>query len=265
MNEQDLTIEDFGKQWTRYSTFSGYLASQELLADNIQPLLSVAELSGARVAEIGAGQGRFSTMLLTAGVAEVVAIEPSAAFDVLRRHLEPFGSRATCLNARGDAIPAGSNFDYVFSIGVLHHIDDPLPTVKAARQSLRAGGRMLVWLYGHEGNESYLRFAIPLRRITSRLPSPVLAAVSHLLAGALTMYIWLCRPFALPMRQYMRNVLAPMTWRQRMLTVFDQLNPTTAKYYKEGEARALLEDAGFADVRLHHRHGYSWTVIGTRE
>ena len=66
------------------------------------------------------------------------------------------------------------------------------------------------------------------------------------------------------MHRYMRSVLAPMGWRQWMLTVYDQLNPRTAKYYTEREARALLEDAGFTDVKTHHRHGYSWTVIGTR-
>ena len=26
----------------------------------------------------------------------------------------------------------------------------------------------------------------------------------------------------------------------------------------------LLEDAGFRDIELHHRRGYSWTAIGTR-
>lgn len=45
--------------------------------------------------------------------------------------------------------------------------------------------------------------------------------------------------------------------------IYDQLNPAYAKYYRRDEARALLEDAGFQDVRLHHRHGYSWTVLGT--
>ena len=28
--------------------------------------------------------------------------------------------------------------------------------------------------------------------------------------------------------------------------------------------RALLEDAGFRDVELYHRHGYSWSVLGTK-
>src|SRR5690242_1395548 len=106
IDEQARTIEDFGGQWTRYSTFSGYLASQELLIDTIEPLLSIPELAGTHVADIGAGQGRFATMLLASGVAHVTAIEPSRSFEVLRRHLDPFGARAECLNVSGDEIPA---------------------------------------------------------------------------------------------------------------------------------------------------------------
>jgi len=45
---------------------------------------------------------------------------------------------------------------------------------------------------------------------------------------------------------------------------FDQLNPAEARYYRRAQAMELLEAAGFQDVQLFHRHGYSWTVIGTK-
>jgi len=51
----------------------------------------------------------------------------------------------------------------------------------------------------------------------------------------------------------------------RVVTVFDQLNPEYAKYYTKDEARSLLESNGFVDVKLYHRHGCSWTVMGVRD
>ena len=33
---------------------------------------------------------------------------------------------------------------------------------------------------------------------------------------------------------------------------------------KYAEAIKLLEGGGFVNVQIHHRHGYSWTVIGTK-
>jgi hypothetical protein len=48
------------------------------------------------------------------------------------------------------------------------------------------------------------------------------------------------------------------------VVVYDQLNPAYAKYYTHQEAHDALAQHGFTDIRLHHRHGYSWTVVGTR-
>jgi hypothetical protein len=68
----------------------------------------------------------------------------------------------------------------------------------------------------------------------------------------------------LPLADYMRRVMQPLTPDKRRVVIYDQLNPAYAKYYTREEARALLAGPGFTDIRLHHRHGYSWTVIGTK-
>ena len=136
--------------------------------------------------------------------------------------------------------------------------------VRAAFAALRPGGQLLVWLYGREGNESYLRLALPLKRITTHIPHFGLIAVSHAGVFALDAYIAMCRFLPLPMRTYMREVLAKFTRVARRMTIYDQLNPEYAKYYTQEEARTLLASEGFENVRTYHRHGYSWTVIGTK-
>jgi hypothetical protein len=74
----------------------------------------------------------------------------------------------------------------------------------------------------------------------------------------------LCRRLSLPLAGYVRGHLARLTPAVRRLTIYDQLNPAFARYYTRTEASTLLADAGFVDVRLHHRHGYSWTVVGRK-
>ena len=61
------TIEDFGDQWTEFTTNDGYYGSVELFADIVGPLLPLDSLKGKRVAEIGSGTGRIVHMLLAAG------------------------------------------------------------------------------------------------------------------------------------------------------------------------------------------------------
>ena len=59
-------------------------------------------------------------------------------------------------------------------------------------------------------------------------------------------------------------MLSRFTPQKRRLVIYDQLNPTHSRYYSRAEAEQLLTDAGFVDVRLHHRRRYSWTVIGRK-
>lgn len=258
------TIADFGEQWIRFTRNEGFYASLELLRDICGPLLEADAVRGKLVCEIGSGTGRIVSMLLAAGAGRVIAIEPSDAFDVMKANLADSADRIEFVRAPGEAIPMGRDLDYVFSIGVLHHIYDPAPVVRAAYKALRPGGRMLVWLYGRENNEAYLRIVEPMRRVTVALPRSLLSGISHALNLLLGLYIPLCRFLPLPLRGYMNNVIGHFSWANRRLVIYDQLNPTVARYYRRGEAEALLVEAGFANVRLHHRHGYSWTVIGEK-
>lgn len=260
----DRTIADFGDQWTRFRDNDGFYGSGALFDDVFGPLVDRAQLAGRRVAEIGAGTGRFSRILLDAGVAHVVAVEPSAAFEVLRDNTADGADRITCIHATGDRIPAGLDLDYVFSIGVLHHVPDPGPVVRAARAALRPGGTIAIWLYGREGNALYLALALPMRVVTSRLPHPVLWGLTRALDPLLVAYSALCRMAPLPLHEYMRDVIGRLAGDKRRLVLYDQLNPAYARYYTQAEAVRLLEDAGFEDVRTYHRHGYSWALTGRR-
>src|SRR6516165_4022039 len=102
---QQRTIQDFGTQWQAYRDNAGFYGSLDLFWDYFGTLLGPAELQGCRVAEIGSGSGRIVKMLLAAGVDHVVALEPSAAFAVLRENTSDLGERVTCLQLTGDKLP----------------------------------------------------------------------------------------------------------------------------------------------------------------
>ncbi|MFQ5857812.1 MAG: class I SAM-dependent methyltransferase [Anaerolineae bacterium] len=258
------TIEDYGDQWVRYPDHDGYYGSLELLRDIVGPLLSLQDVTGSRVAEIGSGTGRIVKMLMEAGAAHVLALEPSKAFGVLERNTHQYEGRVQLLRARGDEIPSGLELDFVFAIGVLHHIPDPAPVVEAVFRALRPGGRIVIWVYGLEGNELYLAFVRPLRKITTRLPHILLTGLCWSLCLALDVYILLARVLPVPMRGYVRGPLAKVTRSTRHLVIYDQLKPAYAKYYKENEVIALLRAGGFEGVSLYHRHWNSWTATARK-
>jgi len=263
MDNQTRSINDFGEQWLRYPDNQGFYGSTELFSDIIFPFLTLDEIRGRRVAEIGSGTGRIVNMLIEAGAEHVIAVEPSDAFNVLRRNINQ-PEKVSCLKITGDQLPAYGNLDYIFSIGVLHHIPNPQPVVEAAFKALRPGGRFLVWLYAKEGNGLYLGLIRPLRSLTKRLPHFVLASLVEIMYWPLVLYIKCCHWLPLPLRGYVLSVLDKMAPDKRRLIIYDQLNPVYAKYYTKSEAEKLLSDVKFENVRTHHRYGYSWTVIGTK-
>ncbi len=256
-------IRDFGQQWTRFQANDGYYASASMFADILGPLITPEAFAGKKTADIGSGTGRIVNMLLHAGVRQVTAVEPSDAYHVLERNVAEAGDRVALVHAPGDQLPLG-DYDLVVSFGVLHHIPEPDPVVARVFEALRPGGQFVIWLYGREGNELYLTAFSILHTVTKRLPDWLLHPISHVLTAGLWAYAAACRVPPLPMRGYMRRVIGQYEWRHMCLTVFDQLNPGYAKYYTRAEAESLLSRHGFGDIRLYHRHGYSWTVTGTK-
>jgi SAM-dependent methyltransferase len=263
MKESEKTIADFGEQWSRYTDNSGFYGSESLFRDIVEPLIHVSEFQGRNVLDIGSGTGRIISMLLNAGAGTVTGVEPSAAFDVLTRS---FGDdpRVELVHAPGDQLPPQGQYDLALSIGVLHHVPDPKPVVDAVLQSLRPGGRFIIWLYGWEGNELYLSIFSKLRFITTRIPHSLLVVVVWLLYLGFNSYALLARFINIPMRDYVLNVIGKMSPDKQRLVIYDQLNPCYAKYYKKSEAEALLAESGFVNVQSFHRHEYSWTVVGKK-
>lgn len=256
------TIRDFGDQWTAYPENEGAYASLDTLKDLVAPF-DTKNFENSVVADIGSGSGRIVNMLLEAGAQHVYAVEPSKSFEVLKENTRESSEKITYLNIPGDELEE-HDLDYVVSFGVIHHIPHPAATMRAIHASLKEGGKAIIWLYGKEGNGLYLLFVQPLRLITKRLPHTVLHGLSKVLDFFLSRYIWLCRHFKLPMRDYMINVVGKWTPHIRLVTIYDQLNPAYAKYYTKDEALRLMKDAGFKSVSINHRHGYSWTVIGEK-
>jgi SAM-dependent methyltransferase len=258
----ETSVDDFSVQWANFYQNDGYYASEELLRDYLEPFVQLEDLRGCTVAEVGCGNGRFIRLL--AGYAErVIAVEPGDGIHNTREYCKGLDN-VEFVHAEVYELPELPQLDHVFCIGVLHHMPDSAKALEIMKGLLRPGGHALIWVYGQEGNELYLAVFGPIRKITQKLPYAVLRGISTGLALPLKAYIGACRILPLPMRSYMRRVLAPLDFKGLVLNIYDQLNPKIAYYWTREEIGGLMEGAGFEDLKLHHRHGYSWTAFGRR-
>ncbi|MCW8914929.1 MAG: class I SAM-dependent methyltransferase [Magnetovibrio sp.] len=256
------TINDFGRQHETYNEYSGFYGSVDILADTLGPLMSPEDFAGKDVLDLGAGTGRWMHTFHNLGAKNITAIEPSSAINVARANTEHLGN-ITYHHVPGDKIPDGQH-DYVFSFGVVHHIPDPDPVMKRVYEVLKPGGKAIIWLYGRENNGLYLAFMHTLRVFTVRMPDRALDGLSKAMVPMVRLYSKFCKFLPLPLKGYMSEYIDQVEDYYVQVTIYDQLNPQYAMYYRRQEAIDLMERAGFTDIQIYHREKYSWTVIGTK-
>jgi SAM-dependent methyltransferase len=265
VDKNKKTINDFTEQWEKFPGGNdGFFTSADLLKDTIEPLMSLADIKGKKVVDIGSGTGRIVNMILDAQASHVIAVEPSDGFVSLKKNTISRADQITYLKITGETLPAFGDVDLIFCIGVLPFIPDPVPCIKAGYNALKPGGKFIAWVYSKEGNEAYLFFLKPIRAVTKYLPHSILLILVYIVEFFILIYMQLCRIFPLPLKAYLFNVFKPVSRKARRMTIYDQLNPSYVKYSSKDEVLDFMKAAGFTKNQIHHRHGYSWTVIGTK-
>jgi hypothetical protein len=163
----------------------------------------------------------------------------------------------------------------VYSIGVLHHLQDPHAGFESVVRNTRPGGRFHCWVYAREGNGVVLLIVEPMRRIASRLPwwfTKYLVATPAVvpyffyakILAALPRWGWLR---ALPLYEY-------SLWIGRREfgffrhVAFDQLvTPQTTYLPRETLERWLAsrKDVEPASTYVTMRNGNSWKFGGIKK
>src|SRR5437899_55166 len=103
-------------------------------------------LSGARGSVRRIWRARWFAEIATRWGARVVGIDLSLACEVAAKNLSE--RQANFFQADVFKLPfAPESFDYIYSIGVLHHTPDCEQAFKSLPQLLKPGGRIAIWLY----------------------------------------------------------------------------------------------------------------------
>jgi SAM-dependent methyltransferase len=267
--QQEKTAAAFGWQWQHFSELHPEFEAQFL--DWIHPL-EPSSFAGKRVLDAGCGTGRHAQFAASYGAAEVVALDLSGAVDTARQNLARFPNVHV---VQGDLLrppfprDAEEGFDVVYSIGVLHHLPDPEAGFRSLLRFVRPGGLIAVWVYGHENNGLVRHVVEPMRRVSTKIPPPMLRALAWPLAAAFHgASKGVYRPLrhtragrALPLDEYLASV-ADFSFRQNYGIVFDQLVAPTAAYIKGPELERWFEAGELERVVVSHRHGNSWRGLG---
>ena len=253
---------DFGNQFKIDKNIDGYHGSKEMLEDIVNPF-NLNQIQNKLIMEVGSGSGRILKNLIKYRPKEIFGIEPSNAIKIARKNIGD-SSKIKFINIKGEDICDKKKFDFVFSLGVIHHIPNYQKVCSNIFKSLKKNGQFICWVYGYEGNEIYIFIFDNLRRLTILLPDFILRPICNFFNLILYPYIFFCKFLDLPMKDYLLKVFSKCSYQKRNYIIFDQLNPSFSKYFRKKEIFEVMKNSGFKKIKIYRRHNYSWTIISQK-
>jgi SAM-dependent methyltransferase/uncharacterized protein YbaR (Trm112 family) len=227
------------------------------------------------VLEAGCGKGRHAQLIAESGAKMVFAIDIGDAIDVAYQNVGHM-SQLHLIQADIRKLPFKQIFEYAFSVGVLHHMEDPQAGFSSVVDCLAPGGSVSIWVYGKENNWWITNLISPVREaFTAKLPASILKLISTTISVPLYVH---SKGIAEPYSRLRKNAswLPEMFYESYLAyigkfdfteinhIVFDHLTAPVAFYISMEEVREWFEKAGFTSpvIRWHNKN--SWMGFASK-
>jgi len=267
--KQVETALSFGFEWHRFPEM--YAEWEKQFLDYMRP--HAAEFfRGKKVLDAGCGNGRFAYYAAKFG-AEVWAIDLGPAVEVANRNTATAGQVQVVQSDLHQPPFALESFDFIYSIGVLHHLPDPEPAFRNLLRFLKPGGEIQIYLYWKPEKQPIkallLNGVSAARQLTTRLPHLAVYALAY--PSALAAYILFVWPYRfmrqvpslkslaedLPMKQY-----ASFPFRVCVNDQLDRFSAPIENRYTRGDIEEWFKRADLQTLQIGANFG--WIATGRK-
>jgi SAM-dependent methyltransferase len=263
----EATLTSFGYEW---NAFDEVRDEDQRFAEIYFRDVDFGGLADKVGLDAGCGKGRF-TRILADHLAAEVALDGSSAVEAAARNLRGYDNVTVVQSDLRDAPFAPESFDFISSLGVLHHLDDPREGFTRLVRLLAPKGQLLLYLYSRPSQagvrSAALSAATAVRKVTVRLPHRTLKALSTPIAGVL----WAV--FVLPGRWGQRRRIRALAdlpmdtyrdkpFRSLVLDTFDRLSAPVEYRYVWKDLAPWFADAGLEVDAARDETG--WFILAHR-
>ena len=272
-NLDQNTVESFGDEWEKFSDFT--TAEINKIGDEYFDIVDDSILNSKSVVlDMGCGSGRWSKYLAPK-VNFIEAIDPSNAIFSATRLLNKNNNVRTT-QASSDNIPfADETFDFIFSLGVLHHIPDTQQALNDIVKKLKIGNHILIYLYYSLDNRGLLykvlfKMSSMIRFLVSILPK----GIKHFVCDIIAVVIYL--PFILFARALKTIFSKNNLYKKIPLSYYigksfnvirndalDRFGTPLEQRFSREEIRKMMSKSGLTEIKFSENTPY-WHAIGKR-
>lgn len=234
-----------------------------LFQDWIYPY-TMADFRGKEILECGCGGGQH-TAFIAPIVKSVTAVDLNT-IEIARERNRQFNN-VEFIEADIATMNLSKRYDIVFSIGVIHHTDDPEKTFENLKRHVKKDGILIVWVYSMEGNILVRKVVEPIRKVLLKnLSRKFLLLISKILTALMYVPIYTVYMFPLsflPYYHYFKN-FRKLSFYRNTLNVFDKLNAPQVDFISKKRIQHWFNDRTFKDIHISSYNKVSWRGSGKR-
>jgi len=266
---KEKTKKSFGYQWTAFSEMACNF--EENFMNYIWPV-EPTYFKGKLGLDVGCGFGRHIYNAAVFG-AKMVGVDISEAIDSAQKNTHTLDNVHLVQSDIYNMPLRKESFDFVYSIGVLHHLPDPEKGFQALLPLARPGGAIFVWVYSSKRKITIFFLEI-LRRITCKLPFGFTRFVSFI-AASIDYCLFILPYKILSKVPFAGRLLSKVTFQRIKVYQkypfqviyadwFDRLSPPLRFYYDKPDIEEWFKKAGLKDIRVTPTGLYGWRGYGVK-
>ena len=267
------TVQSFGDEWEKFSDFT--TDEIDKIGDEYFDIVDDKIINkDSIVLDMGCGSGRWSKYLASK-VKFIEAIDPSDAIISATQLLSNFNNVRTT-HTSSDLIPFNDeSFDFVFSLGVLHHIPNTQQALCDIVKKVKINGHVLIYLYYNLDNRGLIyKFIFNLssliRNIVSSLPKKIKHFVCEIIA--ITIYLPFISLAKLLKIIFQNNKIynkIPLSyyvgksWNVIRNDALDRFGTPLEQRFPRKEIHNMMQKSGLTEIIFSENTPY-WHAIGKR-
>jgi len=267
------TVTGFGQEWTKFNQSNLESNEHSQLFENYFKIFPFQKLpEGSVGADIGCGSGRWAQQI-AGKVNKLYCVDASIdALNVAKQNLKEF-ENVTFLNESVDTLSIEDNsLDFLYSLGVLHHIPDTAAGIKSCVKKIKKDGYFLIYLYYSFDNRSlYFRLLWKISDIVRKLISKSPERLKFFLCDSIAVFAYFplskiskffeflgFNVHGIPLSFYRNTSFYTMR-----TDALDRFGTILEQRFSKNEIEKMLKDAGLSEIFFNDSEPY-WVAVGKK-
>ena len=268
------TVEGFGEEWSRFDQSELDEKERLQIFESYFRVFPWESLPKDAVGfDLGCGSGRWAKSVAPK-VGKLICIDASRdALNVAEKNLQ---NQSNCefYNASVAEMPiADDSMDFGYSLGVLHHIPNPIEGIKQCTGKLKEGAPFLIYLYyAFDNRPAWFRLLWKISDVFRQGISKLPTVVKHFCAEiiALTIYFPLAKmayffeKIGLKVSAWPLSIYRDKSFYTMRTDSLDRFGTRLEHRFSKKQIEEMLREAGLENIQFSEEMPF-WCAVGFKK